>query len=171
MNLLDILNRMKIRRLTCEVDGDYFDEDGDKFDICQYWRVTRQHKLIRCRSTLQTLFYRFSGQIKTLAHTKATVLIRCQCTGPIKIEKLCKVMELWCLMAAQGLTETLLRKPFYVYIVSLTARLENLPKFKIVSIASNPHLHRTRVRQWICQVDERTGEFTAERWERRRKFD
>lgn len=71
------------------------------------------------------------------AYTQVTVLIRFQVAAPMTIETDRNIMECHCSMAALGIMEILLGKPFYAYIGDLTTSPVNILMFMILSIASN----------------------------------
>lgn len=71
------------------------------------------------------------------AYTQAAVLVSGQSTGLMMIGTHHNVFERRRSMATPGLTDTLLRKPFEVYIVNGMARPINLLNFMIVTSSSS----------------------------------
>lgn len=80
---------------------------------------------------------RVARQIMIPAHTPATVLIRCQGAGIMKIEMHRIIVDRQRCMTGQDLMELLPENPSFVYITNLTTKPVNFPEFMIVAISSN----------------------------------
>lgn len=72
-------------------------------------------------------------QVTISAHRQAALLVRCRGAPRMKIETHRSVVEHRCPMTAQGLMDIVPGKPFYVYILYMTAKAVNFPKFVVVS--------------------------------------
>lgn len=98
-----------------------------------------------------------TGQITIPAFMQRTVLFSCQGTRFMTIERRCNVVEGLSSLTAPGVEGILLGKPFYVYSLLLTAKLDNLQKFMADTCTSDATaciLH-AKVDRWWADHFER----------------
>lgn len=121
--------------LAIEARGDYFYKDSDfrSMRIILYSLCIRAHIMTLQATNLNSC--RVEDQITLPAYAQSAALKSSQDAGLVTIETTCSIAERWHFMTARGPMDTLLDKRIYVYILTMTWKPVNLPRFMIVAQA------------------------------------